>query len=382
MRIGINAIAYSPGTLGGVETYIRNLWEHLQLIDSGDSYELFCQDRYQHIFPVTIPNFNYRSFDYSYGSFKWLVRGLLSRTIGYDILRQELNKVDVDLIHHPFTILTPLGIKIPSVLTFADMQHEFYPDFFPKKLLNKRKKQYRESVCQATRVIVNSEFTKKNLVEIYETDENKIDVIYHGYDMSYNVKSSEYLDEIREKYGLKTPFLYYPAASWPHKNHKNLLHALKLLREKHKFDGQLVLTGIATQLQSEILALIADLGLTNHVKILGYLPYEDLPYLYNLAEIMVFPSFFEGFGLPLVEAMACGCPVVCSNVTSIPEVVGEASAMFNPHSVEEIAETIWSVWSDQSKKLIMRQAGLKRSIHFNWLDKAKQTIAVYQKALL
>jgi len=381
MRIGINAIAYSPGSLGGVETYLRSLWEHLQPIDSENSYELYCQERYQNIFPVTSPNFGYRAFNYGYGSFNWLVRGILSRTIGFDILRKEINKIEVDLIHHPFTVLTPLGTKIPSVLTFADMQHEFYPDFFPKKLLKKRNKQYRASVHEATRVIVNSEFTKKNLIEIYETDENKIDVIYHGYDSSYNVKPSECLEKIREKYNLKTPFLYYPAASWPHKNHKNLLHALKLLCEKHRFDGQLVLTGIATQLQSEILALIANLGLANHVKILGYLPYEDLPYLYNLAEIMVFPTFFEGFGLPLVEAMACGCPVVCSNVTSIPEVVGESGVMFNPHSIEEIAETVWSVWTDPAKQLQMMQAGLNRSAQFNWLDTAQQTKAVYKKAL-
>ncbi len=171
----------------------------------------------------------------------------------------------------------------------------------------------------------------------------KIDVVYIGCDSQYRVlDDDDGLGKIRSKYGLHRPFMYYPAATWPHKNHKTLLAALKILQERYRFDGQLVLSGIAMKANDEILIEIQSLGLEDTVKILGYLPYADLPAIYNLARVMVFPSLFEGFGIPLVEAMACGCPVACSNVTSIPEIVGNAGVVFDPRSAEDIAEKVWA----------------------------------------
>ena len=338
MNIGINAIGFSPGKMGGVETYIRNLWQHLQPIDSANSYTLYCANKCQDLFPTTNPNFGYFPFDYTVGTFKWLMRGVLRRTTGFDTLKPVLNKIDDDLIHHPFTVLNPRGLDIPSVLTFWDMQQEFYPEFFTKNELKFRRLAYAPSVQQATRVIVSAEFTKQCLVEKYDIEAQKIDVVYTGHGSEYKVLENEdKLGNIRTRYSLNAPFLYYPAATWPHKNHKKLLHALKLLLERYHFDGQLVLTGISMQTQGEILRLIDELGLAKVVKVLGYLSYEDLPALYNLATLMVFPSLFEGFGIPLVEAMACGCPVVCSDVTTMPEVVGNSGAMFDPNSVEEMA---------------------------------------------
>jgi glycosyltransferase involved in cell wall biosynthesis len=176
--------------------------------------------------------------------------------------------------------------------------------------------------------------------------------------------------------------LYYPAATLPHKNHKALLAALKLLKDRYRFDGQLVLTGIAMKANSEIMDEIGRLGLKDTVKVLGYLPYEDLPCLYNLAWLMVFPSLFEGFGIPLVEAMACGCPVACSNVTSIPEVIGDAGLTFDPNSVEDLAEKVYLLWTDEEQKKTLRIKGLQRagSKVFSWENTARETINVYKKA--
>ncbi len=347
-----------------------------------NSYDFYCAKKYHSLFPRVSKNFGHKDFDYSHGSFNWLVRGALRRTIGFDALKPILRKVDADVIHHPFTTLKPLGLDIPSVLTFWDMQHEFYPGFFSKIELKMRNQLYAPSARQATRVITSAEFTKKCLIEKYDVDANKIDVVYTGYGSEYRIIDDEdQLALIRRKYDLEAPFFFYPAATWPHKNHKTLLRALKLLREKYRFDGRLVLTGIAMQSQNEILSLVKELGLSDHVKVLGYLPYEEMPILYNLANLMVFPSFFEGFGIPLVEAMACGCPVACSNVTSMPEVVGNSGAMFDPNSVEEMAETLWAIWNDEDKRRQMSQSGLQRASLFNWSDTARQTLAVYQKAL-
>ena len=141
------------------------------------------------------------------------------------------------------------------------------------------------------------------------------------------------------------------------------------------------MSGCAKQGHAELQATVDGLGLGESVRILGYLPFADLPGLFNLARVMVFPSLFEGFGIPLVEAMACGCPVVCSNVTSIPEVVGHAGLLFDPHSVEEIAERVWAVWDSDEMRLDLRRQGLARARLFDWAITARKTAEVYRKAI-
>ena len=293
-----------------------------------------------------------------------------------------MNRLNVDLIHHPFSILQPINHKIPSVLTFHDMQHEFFPEYFSAYALNARKKLWRSSAEQATRIIAISEYAKMCLVEYYRIDPNKIDVVYNGFSPQFCViENVQTLESVRSRHGLHKPFMYYPAATWPHKNHKRLLAALRIMKERHGFNGQLVLSGIAMNANDEVIGEIERLGLRDDVVVLGYLPQEELPWLYNLARLMVFPSLSEGFGIPLVEAMACGCPVACSNVTSIPEVVGDAALTFDPGSAEEMADKIWSLWSDDTLRQDFRAKGFERVKQFSWENMARQTIDVYGKAL-
>jgi glycosyltransferase involved in cell wall biosynthesis len=141
-----------------------------------------------------------------------------------------------------------------------------------------------------------------------------------------------------------------------------------------------VFSGIAMHENDAVLEEINRLGLQNDVVILGYLPHAELPYLYNLARLMVFPSLYEGFGIPLVEAMACGCPVACSNTTSIPEVVGDAAVTFDPGSAEEMAEKIWAIWNDDVLLCDLKTKGLGRVGQFSWENMARQTVQVYKKA--
>lgn len=380
MNIGLNAISFVPGTFGGLETYFRNLIFRLQSLDRDNSYTVLCDERFAGEFALFNDSFRVESVNYAKPSFNWFLRGVLRNTLNIDILARRMNALDVDIIHHPFTVLTPPEIKIPSVLTFWDMQQEFFPEFFSKMELARRKRLYRPSAEAATRIIVSARFTKDCLVERYGIEADKIEVIYTGYGPEYLVfDDAGRLAEVRRKYALDKPFLFYPAATWPHKNHKALLAALKIMIDRYAFDGELVLTGIAMQSHGDLLAEINRLGLGGVVKVLGYLPVGELPCLYNLARMLVFPSLFEGFGIPLVEAMACGCPVVCSNVTSLPEVVGDAGEMFDPRVPERIAETAWSVWSDEGKRREMRERGLARALLFNWEETARKTIEVYRK---
>jgi len=382
VNIGLNAMKFFPGRIGGVETYFRNLINFLPRIDCRDEYTIFCESSFKAEFPVDVPRFQVTALNYSKGSLNWLLRGVIRNTFNADLLKNRMERSGIDVIHHPFSVVSPPGMNIPTVVTFWDMLHEFYPDFFGSEDLRSRTATFRSSVQEATRVIVSAEFTKGCLVERYGIDAGKIDVIYTGFGSEYRVYDNlEMLEMVRKKYGLNRPFMYYPAATWPHKNHKRLLAALKLMKDRYHFDGELILTGIAMQAHDDILAEIAELGLEGEVRVLGYLPQVELPYIYNLARLLVFPSLFEGFGIPLVEAMACGCPITSSNVTSIPEVVGAAGIMFEPNSHEDMADKVWSLWSDESKRQRMRILGLERAKLFNWEETARKTLAVYRKAV-
>jgi len=381
MRIGLNATSFLPGCMGGMETYFRNLLDRLQCLDQENDYLLLCDKRHAAEFNLFNPQFCMEYINYAKPSPAWYLRGVIRNIFNLDILAGRMNGVKVDVIHHPFTVLTPPGIKIPSVLTFWDMQHEFFTEFFSSTELVKRQRLYRASAERATRIIVSAAFTKECLVNRYQIDADKIEIVYTGYGPEYRpVSKAESLGAVRSKYDLEKPFLFYPAATWPHKNHKRLLEAVKILCERYGFDCSLVLTGIAMQSHAEIKTEINRLGLTDQIKILGYLPAGDLPYIYNNARMMVFPSLFEGFGIPLVEAMACGCPVVCANATSLPEVVGDAGILFDPLDTENMAETIWAAWNDDDRLAGMRKRGLERAELFNWDVTALKTIAVYKKA--
>jgi len=380
----LNATLFRPGQMGGMETYFRNLLYSLQEVDDKNSYALLCDRHYVNELPLSNKNFKETLYNFTKPSFRWLLRGIIRNITKIDILQSAMNSLDVDVIHHPFSILNPLDLTIPSVLTFHDMQHEFFPDYFSTYEMKIRKEFYSPSAKQATRIIAISNYSKSCLVKMYNIAPEKIDVIYHGYNSRFRIiEDSSRLEQIRLRYGIRKPFLYYPAATWPHKNHIMLLAALKMLKDKYAFEGQLVLSGMTRKTNSELKKKIDQLGVVDSVKILGYLPYEDLPYLYNLARMLVFPSLFEGFGLPLVEAMACGCPIACSNTTSIPEVIDDAGVFFDPTSAEDIAEKVSMLWNSEEERKTLIGKGLERvkSKAFSWENNARKTIKVYKKAV-
>jgi glycosyltransferase involved in cell wall biosynthesis len=381
MRVGLNAIGFSTGAMGGVETYFRQLLFHLQLDSGSHDYVIACKNTDVKSLAIQHPRFSMKVFDIGRPSLKWLIRGVVFEFIHRDIIKSSMNRLPVDVIHHPFTILEPLGLKIPSVLTFWDMQQEFYPEFFNRREMRFRNYSFPASAQQATRIIVSSSFTKKCLVERYKVDSEKIDVIYIGFGKEYHpITETANLDAVQSRYNLPGVFIYYPAALWPHKNHRTLLDALCLIRDRYDVVINLVLSGMPIGRVGELRSEIIKRNLQEAVTILGYIPYEDLPSIYNLAALMVYPSLFEGFGIPLIEAMACGCPVVCSYSTSIPEVVGDAAQFFDPQSANEMATKIFDTFNDNAMRCRMRVAGLEQAKLFNWRETARLTRAVYENA--
>jgi glycosyltransferase involved in cell wall biosynthesis len=382
VKVCLNALFFNPGQMGGTETYFRELVCHLPLVSDDDFFTVLTTSNYRNEFTAFegISVAAIKSYEQP------TLRRLLHRTIrsimNFDPYARGLANQQSDVIHYPFTIIDPLVLDRPIILTFWDMQHEFYPEFFSRKELRFRAKTFKRSARLATRIIVSAQFTKKCLIEKYSINPSKIDVVYTGFSPIFHVlENDDAPDRVRTLYGIDRPFMFYPAATWPHKNHAILLDAMKLLTDRWKYDGMLVLSGIAMKSQLDVARKIQSLGLTHRVKVLGHVPFSDLPYLYNKARLLVFPSLFEGFGIPLVEAMACGCPVVASDNTTIPEVLGDAGRFFVPTSAEDIAASIWSVWNDDNALSTMRSKGLKRASMFCWEETARNTLSVYHKAI-
>lgn len=381
MNIVLNAIAYCPGTMGGVETYFRTLVNSLQGVDSVNDYALICSERHVKALQLSNPRFRPLACRYTKPSLRWYLRAAIRHATRFDILQPFMNRLDADIIHHPFSILQPLNHRIPSVVTFHDMHHEFFPECFSPYALQARKKLWQPSAEKATRIIAISAYAKACLVERYHIAPDKIDVVSIASDPRFRPSDdAEALAAAGSRLGLQKPFIYYPAATWPHKNHTRLLAALRIMKECYGFDGQLVLSGIANQADSGLRREIRRLGLDDMVIVLGYLPDDDLPGLYNLARLMAFPSLAEGFGIPLLEAMACGCPIACSAVTALPEVVGSAAVLFDPRSVEAMAAAIWTLWDDDTLRRELQAKGLERARLFSRDTMARQTIQVYEQA--
>jgi glycosyltransferase involved in cell wall biosynthesis len=382
MRIGINTIGFWPGKIGGAETYLRNLIDHLQNLDNDDQYTVLCDESVMGEFNLTNPRFRLKMSNYRKSSPKKVLRTLGKALLRTDILKAEPRYLDLDLVHHPFALMKSSWASCRSVVTFYDLQHKYFPEFFTHEELARRDENYLRSAQLATRIIAISEYTKKSLVEQFGIPGEKIDVVPIGPGPGYEPRQADArLAAVREKYALDRPFMLYPAANWPHKNHAALLQALRILKHEHHFEGQLVLTGIAVTSFDALVRQAVELGVQENLKIIGYVPGEDLPILYNLAELMVFPSLFEGFGIPVVEAMASGCPVACSNTTSLPEVIGGAGVMFDPTSPDAIAQAVAEVWFDSEHRDKMCESGLDRAGLFSWEDMARRTHGVYLKAI-
>jgi len=306
-----------------------------------------------------------------------LLRGAVQRMTGKDILWRELAGLAVDVMHHPLTILNPPGLPYPSVLTFHDMQQEFFPDFFSPDELQRRRARYRLSVHEADAVIAVSAHAGNCLIEHYGISPSKVHVIYSGCAPEFHPRTPKECAANEESTIGNRPFIYYPASTWPHKNHRRLLEALRLLIDHYSFDGNLLLTGAEMGGHGEIMETIRRLDLSARVRWLGYVRQEQLPYLYNQARLTVFPSLFEGFGLPVVEAMASGCPVVCSGSSSLPEVGGEAVLYCDPKDSRDISEKIFSVWSDGQLRGELCSRGLAQAAKFCWLETARKTLELY-----
>jgi glycosyltransferase involved in cell wall biosynthesis len=246
------------------------------------------------------------------------------------------------------------------------------------------------AACSASKIITVSQFCKKDIVETLKVPETKVEVIYNGVAEVYRSGTSSDFNSIEKKaktleflnrFGITGPYLLYVGNFMAHKNLKTLMEAYSLLKDQSGFHHQLVLVGDNRKGRSELEDFIITRRWQNEVILTGFVPWEWLPIFYRSADLFVFPSLYEGFGLPVLEAMACGVPVVASNRSSLPEIIGEAGVLVNPESPQEIAGAIWRVLSDSSLRTRLIREGLDQARRFSWEETARKTLAVYQSVL-
>jgi glycosyltransferase involved in cell wall biosynthesis len=234
------------------------------------------------------------------------------------------------------------------------------------------------SKFKADKIITVSQNTKDDLVEMFNYNPKKIKVIYNGVDNSYKIiDNKKLISEIKDKYDTGKDFLLYVGNIKPHKNIPVLLKALSNIDKQNK----LVIVGKRDKAYDEIFDIIDQNNLEDRIIFTGFVPDKDLILLYNAATLFVYPSLYEGFGLPPLEAMACGTPVITSNVSSLPEVVGYAAITVDPYNINGLAEEINKVLGNEVLQKAMIKKGIERAKEFTWEKTARETIRVYEEVL-
>jgi len=238
------------------------------------------------------------------------------------------------------------------------------------------------STKSATKVISVSQSSKRDIVRYLNIPPDKIEVIYNAVSNIFKPMNGLNLkDQLRTKFGVSGDYLLYVGNLMPHKNLKRLIYAFYRLRRKLKKDYNLVIVGEGIPHYRELRVLANDLGLKDNVIFLGFIAKKWLPILYNEAKVFVFPSQYEGFGLPPLEAMACGTPVITSNTSSLPEVVSDAGLLIDPYNVEELIEAMERCLTDDNLRAELIEKGLQRVKLFSWERTAQRTLEIYQTIL-
>ena len=353
MRVGISLLTLAPGQVGGSETYARFLCEALGRVGSYE-YRVFTSDLAPNAgdpLPTSVV-LSYPSGRSAPERLYALIAAAASRR-----LRREMRLNELDGLHFPLTTMMPPVRSPPAVITVHDVQHLVMPRFFSRTKLLYRQLAYEGSARRARLVIAISEHVRETLLDRVGLSPERVVVVHSGVDHRQFAPPPQDTD--------REPFLLYPAFPWPHKNHDRLLEAFALLRRRRP-ELRLVLTG----------GSYPSFERVEGVDVRGFVSSDELVHLYRTAAAMVFPSLYEGFGQPLLEAMACGCPVAASDVAAIPEICGGAARLFDPEQPEAIVEAVEDILREGE---LWSSRGLTRARTFSWEETARATDGAYAR---
>jgi len=291
-----------------------------------------------------------------------------------------LHRLGCGLYHNPYYLM-PYRPGLPTVVTIYDL----IPLRFPETVSLRARWLFRWATALALRtashILAISQATRRDLLALYHLSPQKVTAIPLAVDPAFRLQPPAEIERVRRTYGLPERYVLYLGINKPHKNLLRLIEAWHLLVRSWKPGTgrpQLVIAGPWDARYPEARERVGELDLSGHVRFLGFVLDGDLPALYSGATLFLFPSLYEGFGLPALEAMACGTPVVCSNTSNLPEIVGQAALTFDPLDVAEMAARIEEALGDTTRREEMRAAGLRQAAHFSWEETARRTMAVYR----
>ena len=359
-----------PGRAGGVENLARSLLDHLLQLDRVNPYTLLAPGGVRPDFALhRHANVSFVAADAPWRTAWSAAASGLRRVLKRSVSLRRARPFGAEIGLSVAGYIHPDLSRLTNILVVPDLQHEYHPEFFSARELAARRRLSASSVRLAAHICAISEFTRQTLIERFALPDARVTTTHLAADSIFAPGSPARRStrRILERYGL-TPgaYLLFPANTWPHKNHAGAIAALRVLRETRGLDPLLVCTGSPRSAQRDVAAMIRDMRLDRRVRFLGYCPRGDMPALYEGAAALFFPSLFEGFGMPLLEAMLCDCPIVCGNVTAVPEIAGDAALYTDPRSPEALADAVSRVLTDGVLRQTLIQRGRRRARDFSW----------------
>ena len=367
MKIGIDARMYGSG-FTGIGRYNFELVKNLAEIDNENEYVIFLRKKEYEEFEPPNERFTKMLADFPHYS--------MAEQSG---LLRLLNKTKIDLMH--FTHFNaPVFYNKPYIVTI----HDLTLSFFPGKKMNNFVRRFgykmvlRNVTKKAKKIIAVSKNTKKDLEELFNVPSNHIKVIYNGVNPEFASKSSTYRPDLMKKLGLQKPYFLYTGVWRDHKNIVGLIKAFAEFNQELGDQYDLVITGRPSMSYKEVPDTIREMNLEERVHLVGLVSEQDLKALYQYAFTYAFPSFYEGFGLPPLEAMQCGTPVIASNKSAIPEVCGKNNALFfDPYDKSDIKEKMRIIATDPTVRQRLIDRGFERVKFFDWKKMAEDVLDVY-----
>lgn len=375
MRIGINGHLLSfeeTYRQAGVSRYIEALLKELPTVAPDDELVVFTG-------PVNAED--ERRFD---PKIEWRQSRLPTASPPVRIVWEQMlgplvtRRAGVDVMHFPVNVVS-LPPSEPQVVTVHDLAFHHFPEQYPAAKQRYLRLMTRLSVNRARRVIAVSEATRQDIIQLYGLPAERIVTIPNGIGAEMQPLPADDVAEFRREQGLPEDFLLFLGTLQPRKNLETLLRAYATIT--NEVDWPLVVAGGTGWQFDRIFGLVRQLGLVERVRFVGYVASHQLPLWYNAATLFVYPSLYEGFGLPVLEAMACGTPVIAANTSSLPEVVGDAGLLVDPRSARGLASTMLAVAGDGDLRQQLGLRGRARARDFSWTRTAELTVEVYRQAL-
>ena len=352
MIIGINAVAAFKHPRTGVEEYVYQLIKHLTMLENSKKHRFILYNQNKNNFDFKLPD------NFKIKRLKWSLPMWTQVRLSAEMIK---NKPEILFI--PVHVL-PLVHSKNSIVTIHGLEYEYYPEMYPLKHLKYLRWSTKYALKNAQKIIAVSENTKNDLVKLYGADPEKIKVVYHGVNLLES--KSELENKNKEKYILSIGRLETK------KNIHGLIKAFNLLKKKYQVSHKLILAGTKGYGFKEIFNNVKN----NDIIFSGYVPEEEKMLLLEKAEMFVLPSFYEGFGMPILEAQTANCPVITSNISSMPEVAGDGAILIDPNNVEQMTEAMYKIINDNEFKKRLIKQGSQNVKRFSWQKCAQETSQV------